>query len=60
MFITTKELAWRWKISISSLKQWRISGKGPPHHKFGGRVLYKIKEIEQYEREKLKLHTSMK
>lgn len=58
-FLTSRELANRWKIKIITLKQWRCSGKGPYYHKLGGRIMYRINEIEQFEERALRAHTSM-
>jgi predicted site-specific integrase-resolvase len=43
------ELADRWKISPRTLERWRWIGAGPPYLKIGGRVLYRIEDIERYE-----------
>jgi hypothetical protein len=43
------ELANRWRISPRTLAQWRWRGKGPCFVKVGGRVVYRLADIEAYE-----------
>ena len=42
-------LARRWSLSPRSLERWRWRGEGPPFLKVGGRVLYRLEDIEAYE-----------
>ena len=35
-------------ISISTLKQWRIKGKGPSFSKFGAKVMYRTDLLEEW------------
>ena len=58
-YLTSKELAERWKLTVETLKKWRIAGKGPPHRKLGGRILYKFEEIQKIEDAAIRYHTSM-
>ncbi|MBA3814583.1 MAG: helix-turn-helix domain-containing protein [Alphaproteobacteria bacterium] len=58
-FFTSRELAERWKFTPETMKKWRCAGKGPHHHKMGGRILYSIEDIEQFEKDALRHHTSM-
>jgi hypothetical protein len=44
------QLAKRWLISERTLERWRWEGKGPAYIKIGGRVLYRIEDIEAFER----------
>ena len=44
-----KELAVRWSISHRTLERWRVEGSGPAYLKIGGRVIYRIEDIEAYE-----------
>tara|TARA_R100000664_G_scaffold1197_1_gene3179 strand:+ start:185 stop:412 length:228 start_codon:yes stop_codon:yes gene_type:complete len=50
-FITTAELAKRWRKSHRTLENWRVEGYGPSYSKIGGTVLYKIRDIEDFEKE---------
>ena len=43
------ELAARWKISPRTLERWRWIGDGPQFLKIGGRVIYRIEDIEAFE-----------
>ena len=48
------ELAARWKISPRTLERWRWIGEGPHFLKLGGRVIYRIEDVEAFEREMLR------
>ncbi|MBQ8465747.1 MAG: DNA-binding protein [Alphaproteobacteria bacterium] len=58
--LTSKELAFRWGVSVKTLSTWRGVGKGPrffyanPADKSSPR--YPIEEVEAYEKD-LKTHT---
>jgi predicted site-specific integrase-resolvase len=43
------ELAVRWRISHRTLERWRWTGEGPKFLKVGGRVVYRLSDIEEYE-----------
>lgn len=43
------ELAARLKISPRTLERWRWAGEGPAFLKIGGRVVYRLEDIEAYE-----------
>lgn len=51
-WLTTAELATRWKMRPGTLQNWRSQGIGPRFFKSQGtkgRVLYRLTEIEEYE-----------
>ncbi len=50
-FLAQPQLAKRWHLSPRTLERWRWSGRGPAFLKIGGRVLYRIEEIERLEAE---------
>lgn len=50
VYITSKELADRWRLSEQTLANWRHRVKGPPYIKVGGRVLYPILGIQSFEK----------
>lgn len=56
VFLTPKELAQRWKMSVETLSNWRVRGVGPVFVKMGsgsrGRVLYRLTDVEAYEAER--------
>ena len=43
------ELAARLKISPRTLERWRWKGQGPSFLKIGGRVIYRLDDVEAYE-----------
>jgi len=43
------QLATRWSISERTLQRWRWKKKGPPYLKIGGRVAYRLADIEAWE-----------
>lgn len=51
------ELAERWRISPRTLERWRWLGQGPRYLKIGGRVVYRIEDIDAYEAGQLRLNT---
>lgn len=54
------DLAARWNISHRTLERWRWTGEGPRFVKLGGRVVYRLKDIEDYEREQIRASTTDK
>jgi hypothetical protein len=47
------QLGRRWSISPRTLERWRWLKQGPGYLKIGGRVVYRIDEIERYETSRL-------
>jgi hypothetical protein len=47
-------LAERWSISPRTLQRWRQTGQGPAFLKLGGRVVYRVVDVEAYERNNLR------
>ena len=43
------ELAARWNLSPRTLERWRFTGEGPQYVKLGGRVVYRLEDIDAYE-----------
>jgi hypothetical protein len=43
------ELSRRWKVSPRTLERWRWLGQGPRFMKLGGRVAYRLEDIEAFE-----------
>lgn len=56
--ITQQALADRWQFSPRTLEQWRYRGVGPRFLKIGGRVRYRIDDVEAYEAEQVHANTS--
>ncbi len=46
------ELSRRWGISHRTLERWRSLGQGPTYVKIGGRVVYRLEDVERYESER--------
>ena len=49
-FLTSKEVADRWRLSDQTLANWRSAGKGPPFIRVGTRVLYPLEGIHAFEK----------
>ncbi|MBB5833461.1 helix-turn-helix domain-containing protein [Kribbella italica] len=47
--LTPKDLAARWRVSVGHLANLRSEGRGPDFIRPGGRVAYRLADIEQYE-----------
>lgn len=52
------DLAARWNISHRTLERWRWTGEGPSFVKLGGRVVYRLEDVEEYEREQIRASTA--
>jgi predicted site-specific integrase-resolvase len=52
------DLAARWNISHRTLERWRWTGEGPRYVKLGGRVVYRLEDVEGYEREQIRSSTA--
>jgi hypothetical protein len=48
--LTQRMLADRWVCSVARLQHWRTVGKGPQYLKIVGKVFYRVKDIEAYEK----------
>jgi hypothetical protein len=48
------ELSRRWGFSPRTLEGWRWFGKGPAFIKAGGKVLYRLEDIEAFEATQLR------
>jgi hypothetical protein len=52
------ELAYRWRMSVKTLRRWRMELIGPVFVKLGSRVTYLLSDIEAYERRVSRYSTS--
>jgi Helix-turn-helix domain len=43
------ELSRRWSLSPRTLERWRWRRQGPPYLKIGGRVVYRLEDVEAFE-----------
>jgi hypothetical protein len=60
MFLTPDEVCARYegRINVRTLANWRSLGVSPPFVKIGGRVLYRIDELIEWERHRTVVSTS--
>jgi predicted site-specific integrase-resolvase len=56
--LNQSELAERWNMSPRTLERWRWIGQGPIYLKLGGRVSYRLEDVEQYEAGRLHANTT--
>ncbi len=52
-----RDLARRWSLSERTLERWRWLGEGPQFLKLGGRVAYRLEDIEAFEAERVRQRT---
>jgi hypothetical protein len=52
------ELSRRWSISPRTLERWRWLGHGPRFLKIGGRVVYRLDDIETFETQQMRISTA--
>ena len=50
-------LARRWCISPRTLERWRWRHEGPSYVKVGGRIVYRLEDVEAYEAEQLHVNS---
>jgi len=58
IYLTTEELANRWRVSTSSVSKWRVQGKPPIFFQINGTILYKLADIKDLEKANRKSSTS--
>ena len=56
--LNQSELAKRWSLSTRTLERWRWQRQGPPFLKVGGRVVYRLEDVESYEARQLRHRTA--
>lgn len=49
-YLTTSQLAERFQTPESTVRYWRHTGYGPPGVKIGRRVLYRVADVQEWER----------
>lgn len=49
--MTERQLAFRWKISLKTLRRWRLDGEGPVRHKLFQHVRYHEADVLEFERQ---------
>jgi hypothetical protein len=58
VFLTAREAAGFLRLSEITLGRWRLEGYGPPHHKFGRRVVYSRRDLIEWAHSQRRLSTS--
>ena len=48
IFLTEKDVAEQIKVSLASLRRWRLSQRGPRFIKVGALVRYRAEDLEQW------------
>lgn len=43
------QLAKRWGLAPRTIDRWRWEGNGPQHLKIGGRIMYRVIDVEAFE-----------
>ena len=49
------ELSRRWSLSPRTLENWRWRREGPAYLKIGGRVAYRLEDVEAYEAKRIRM-----
>lgn len=49
IWLTTAELAERWRMTTRTLERWRAERYGPKWHQLGGSIRYSIADVEGFE-----------
>jgi hypothetical protein len=52
------EVAERWGFSPRTLENWRCRGEGPRFLKIGGKVVYRLQDVEAFEQNQLRAKTA--
>ena len=55
--LSRQTLAERWGIHVGTLDQWRTKGIGPVFLKLNGRILYRVCDVEAFEKQCLRNST---
>jgi len=53
-YFRQRELAERWRINQRTLERWRWLNMGPAYYKIGNSVLYRLSDIEDFEKQGLR------
>jgi hypothetical protein len=58
--LNQRDLARRWSMSPRTLERWRWMNEGPPYLKIGGRVVYRVADVEAFEAGRLRASTGQR
>lgn len=56
--LTPVELSLRWNVPLATLSRWRWTGTGPKFTKLGKHISYRLRDIEIFEKQKLRRDTT--
>jgi predicted site-specific integrase-resolvase len=56
-YLNSNEVSKRWGMSPQTLARWRCEGRGPQYMKIGGKILYRLQDVEQFERQSIRQET---
>jgi hypothetical protein len=54
VMLTSEELAARWSMAEHTLRNWRVSGRGPRFVKIGGMIRYLVEDVVAFEKGEIK------
>lgn len=55
--LNQQQVAERWGLSPKTLERWRVLGIGPCYLKLCGKIVYRLEDIEDFERQSLRQST---
>ena len=58
ILLSPNDLADRWRLTETTLSQWRWNGKGPIFLKLGRHVAYRLEDVELFEKQCLRRDTT--
>lgn len=58
IYINSYQLGQRWSVAPQTLARWRSEGRGPKFFKVGGKILYRIVDVEAFEAENIRSATA--
>jgi hypothetical protein len=56
--LTEGQVATREQVSIRTVQRWRMTGEGPPFLKVGKAIRYRLKDLREWEEQRLRHSTS--
>lgn len=48
-WLSRRELAERWQLSVGTLNDWASKGTGPRYHRFGKHCRYRLSDVIEWE-----------
>jgi hypothetical protein len=51
--LNQEQLARRWSLSPRTLERWRWLRQGPPYLRLGGRIVYRLIDVELFEQQRV-------